>query len=409
MKQQLVFKGGGKITTAEYIKDKNMRYGELKFKGGGRIKNVRLIGLSEEGGGEDPIYKDEECLGFTAVDGNVTISLQNNGGNAPVVYYKREGQDWTLWDYSELNIADGETIRFYGDNNFIFNKSSTTYSKFNMSGNGKIEASGECNSLLSKEKTKVLTSYCFYYLFDHCDNLITIPELSATTLAASCYNGMFNGCRYITKVNDFKDAVLADSCYRDMFNSCRSLINAPKLPSITLADSCYLNMFSGCTSLIGCPDLQATTLARSCYSGMFSFCTSLVDAPELPATTLAASCYYTMFKGCTSLIKAPELSAITLNSDCYYEMFANCTSLEITPNLPALNLSSNCYNLMFKNCTKVNYIKAMFITAPSQYYTRDWLYNVATNGTFVKNSQATWDVSGSNGIPTGWTVETADE
>lgn len=28
-------------------------------------------------------------------------------------------------------------------------------------------------------------------------------------------------------------------------------------------------------------------------------------------------------------------------------------------------------------------------------------------GTFIKNASATWDVTGVNGIPTGWTVETA--
>lgn len=51
----------------------------------------------------------------------------------------------------------------------------------------------------------------------------------------------------------------------------------------------------------------------------------------------------------------------------------------------------------------------MFTITPSSTYTNNWLLGVATNGTFVKNSQATWDVSGASGIPTGWTVETADE
>jgi hypothetical protein len=38
-----------------------------------------------------------------------------------------------------------------------------------------------------------------------------------------------------------------------------------------------------------------------------------------------------------------------------------------------------------------------------------WVKGVASSGTFVKNSAATWDVTGVNGIPSGWTVETADE
>ena len=154
--QQIIFKGSGKITTAAFIKNKNMRYGQIRFKGGGRINNVRIIGLDNGGGGggeESPTYKDEECLGFTAVDGDVNVSLYNKGGNAPIIYYKREGQNWTLWDYAALTIAEGETIRFYGENDLQFSKSQSVYSKFIMSGAGKIEASGDCNSLATKYKT----------------------------------------------------------------------------------------------------------------------------------------------------------------------------------------------------------------------------------------------------------------
>ena len=304
-KQQIVFKGSGRITTAAFIKNKNMRYGQIRFKGGGRIKNIRITGIDNGGGGgEDPIYKDEECLGFTAVDGDVTVSLQNSNNNAPIVYYKKEGQDWTLWDCSELTIADGETIRFYGDNNFKFNSVYGT-SNFIMSGTGKIIASGSCNSLLSKEKTKVLTQSCFSSLFNNCQNLISAPELPATTLAPYCYDSMFMGCR--------------------------NLINAPELPAMQLDQYCYNKMF------------------RNCYL--------LVHAPVLPAINLINGCYYNMFQGCNHL----------------------------------------------------NYIKAMFITVPSSTYNSYWVENVATTGTFVKNSKATWDVSGVSGIPTGWTVETADE
>jgi hypothetical protein len=62
---------------------------------------------------------------------------------------------------------------------------------------------------------------------------------------------------------------------------------------------------------------------------------------------------------------------------------------------------------MFTNCSKLNYIKAMFTTTPSTTYTQNWVSGVAASGTFVKNSAASWDVSGVHGIPSGWTVETA--
>ena len=75
--------------------------------------------------------------------------------------------------------------------------------------------------------------------------------------------------------------------------------------------------------------------------------------------------------------------------------------------LPATTLAAYCYNFMFSGCSNLNYIKAMFTTTPSNSYTQNWVRGVATTGTFVKNSAATWEVTGPNGIPEGWTVQTA--
>ena len=62
---------------------------------------------------------------------------------------------------------------------------------------------------------------------------------------------------------------------------------------------------------------------------------------------------------------------------------------------------------MFINCSKLNYVKALFTDIPAEGCTNGWLSHVAETGTFVKNSAATWDVTGVNGIPYGWTVQTA--
>ena len=139
---------------------------------------------------------------------------------------------------------------------------------------------------------------------------------------------------------------------------------------------------------------------------MFYKCTSLTSAPALPATTLAYYCYSEMFTSCIKLTSAPELPATTLADYCYKNMFYGCTSLTTAPALPATTLAYNCYSEMFASCTSLNYIKAMFVTTPDTSYTRNWVYNVASSGTFVKNIDATWNVTGVNGIPTGWVVET---
>ena len=111
-----------------------------------------------------------------------------------------------------------------------------------------------------------------------------------------------------------------------------------------------------------------------------------------------------MFENCTSLTTAPNLSVTTLMQECYAYMFNSCKSLTTAPVLPAETLIRNCYQQMFRGCTSLNYIKAMFTTTPSGMYTSSWVDGVASSGTFVKNASATWDVTGNNGIPSGWTV-----
>ena len=59
---------------------------------------------------------------------------------------------------------------------------------------------------------------------------------------------------------------------------------------------------------------------------------------------------------------------------------------------------------MFRGCRKLNYIKML----ATDIYANDCLYNwvsgVASSGTFVKNKDATWNVAGVDGVPSGWTI-----
>ena len=246
-------------------------------------------------------------------------------------------------------------------------------------------------------------------LFSSCSKLISAKNLSlhATTLADYCYVGMFNSCTNLTTAPQLPAMTLAQGCYANMFANCTSLTTAPQLPATTLAQSCYQYMFANCTSLTTAPELSAMTLANHCYNNMFNGCTNLTTLSQLPATTLAQSCYQQMFNGCTNLTTAPQLPATTLANSCYYNMFGGCTSLTTAPELPATTLAQACYASMFSSCTSLNYIKAMFTATPSTTYTTNWVKNVAATGTFVKNSAAEWDVTGVNGVPEGWTVQTA--
>ena len=302
-----------------------------------------------------------------------------------VSYSLDYGTTWTTLSAgsSTPTIPAGSKVLWKGNYKGI---DEDNFSRFGST--GKFNVSGNIMSLIYgddfKDKTDLTGSdFCFNGLFYECSNLIDASSLAlpATTLA--------------------------DSCYSYMFQSCTSLTTAPKLPATTLTNDCYQYMFQECSSLTTAPELPATTLANYCYSGMFSGCTSLTTAPALPVTTLADSCYNGMFSGCSSLTTAPELPATKLASECYNTMFSGCTSLTAAPELPATTLANYCYQYMFYKCSNLNYIKALFTTTPGSSYTSNWVSGVSKTGTFVKNAAATWNVTGNNGIPTGWTVETA--
>ena len=152
--------------------------------------------------------------------------------------------------------------------------------------------------------------------------------------------------------------------------------------------------------------LPAMTATDKCYYSMFQGCTSLTTAPLiLPATALQTNCYDSMFKNCTKLVTTPELPATVVGYSCYNSMFYNCSSLTASPILPAATLQGSSYANMFYGCSKLNRITmlATNISATSCLY--NWVYNVASTGTFIKNPNMSSLPTGTGGIPSGWTVQ----
>lgn len=138
----------------------------------------------------------------------------------------------------------------------------------------------------------------------------------------------------------------------------------------------------------------------------------VVDASGIvfnPSVPFKYRCYQGMFEDCSELESAPALPSTFLSEGCYSWMFHNCESLTNAPVLPAVSLSRYCYDEMFSGCVSLGYVKAMFTTVPGVDYTNGWLSGVSDNGTFVKNVEASWDVVGDNGVPSGWTVEVVSE
>ena len=161
----------------------------------------------------------------------------------------------------------------------------------------------------------------------------------------------------------------------------RSLVKSDMDIDTVPCDNCFQMLFNGQPIVSVSDELLSgfTTLSYACYGYMFYGCYGLTNAPALPANTLSGYCYYYMFCDCTSLTTAPELLAPTLVTGCYDEMFYGCKSL--------------------------NYIKCLATDISASYCTHDWVFDVASSGTFVQADTMTGWTRGDNGIPYNWTIE----
>lgn len=203
-------------------------------------------------------------------------------------------------------------------------------------------------------------------------------------------------------------STLPSAAFQGLFKNMTTLISASNLilPNHT-AQSCFHTMFYGCTNLLDAPALPASVAKNYAYHSMFMGCSSLESAPDMPLDTIGEYTMEQMFKNCTNLKTAP--SRLPMSRFGARWAFQNCKSLEVAPVLFSTTTAGYCYTEMFSGCSSLRYVKAMFISLSGTTPTGNWLKSVAAEGVFVKNREATWDVTGASGVPTGWTIEYADE
>lgn len=198
--------------------------------------------------------------------------------------------------------------------------------------------------------------------------------------------------------------------FTNLFQNCTAIKSVSRnfLPALSVGERGYQNVFNGCANLETAPDLPATTLSNYSYTGMFVGCSSLISAPELPATKIGNSTYYGMFRNCSSLINAPStipVESITGKDSMMY-MFQNCINLIKSPILPLKKLYQTCYQGMFKGCTSLREITMLATDISATSCLNDWVGEVAESGIFYKSKDATWNVSGNSGVPSGWNIIT---
>ena len=312
-----------------------------------------------------------------------------------------------------------------------------------------------CTSLTTAPElpATTLSNGCYNNMFYGCTSLTTAPELPATELVNSCYTGMFGNC---SKLNYVKANFLTEpsskytNSWLSRVASTGTFVPNPDAtwPSTITRNSTTVP--SGWTILEEYKGLTFTAMEDGCsityqnsdktsaeyskdgvnwesYNGssngsITSFVGIRLNKGEKlyvrgtidPAGQSLAR--HTKFVISGNVSASGNINSLNNNSDvlppaAYADLFNGCTSLMSAPELPSVNLSSQCYYRMFKGCTNLNYIKANFVTDPSDNtnkYTYEWLDGVASTGTFVANTEATWTdtvTRGTSTVPENWTIQ----
>ena len=188
----------------------------------------------------------------------------------------------------------------------------------------------------------------------------------------------------------------------------RAIIGGDLSSLTNMASFCCYYLFSGNSYLIDASQLKLSWNSIGYFSceGMFFNCTNLIAGPNILAMEIGENGCGSMFSGCKSLRNAPSILPATVLGDyCYSNMFENCTSLKTAPVLPAPTLEIASYQRMFYNCSSLNYIKMLATNIRADGCLSDWVDNVASTGTFIKHPNTNFPMV--DGIPDGWTVETA--
>ena len=373
-----------------------------------------------------------DYLCFTALEsGTFSFTIESAIGVNLIesISYSLDGKTWvetpnvnsTLVTITTPTVNAGDKVFWKGKATAFSGVRDGNNWRAYFSSTGNFDVSGNIMSMLYGKNmdlpiTKIRT---FVHAFRNCTKLIHAHELVLPTeVMDESFWGMFYGCTSLVSAPIINVSTLTPYCCGYMFYGCSSLTDITSLStSTTVSSYCCEKMFYGCSSLATIPNgflPTITAAAEGCFRQMFYNCSSLTSIPNgsLPATTLASLCYNGMFYGCSSLVNVPSnlLPATTLAPRCYEGMFQKCTSLQIAPDLLALTLVANCYYSMFREDSSLNYIKMMATDIGDiQNTTYYWVDRVSSNGTFVRNPQATWWVTGVSGIPNGWLCEDGNE
>ena len=140
-------------------------------------------------------------LTFKATEDNSSVKLWVSGivNNTFEVDKGNGWEDYTL--NTSIHLNAGESCKWRCKSH-PSTQTNSRYVRFVMSGT--IEASGNCNSMLSSDFENITSlskyQYAFISLFKGCTSLTKAPALPATTLSDYCYYYLFEGCTSLKEV-----------------------------------------------------------------------------------------------------------------------------------------------------------------------------------------------------------------
>jgi hypothetical protein len=344
-----------------------------------------------------------------------TRTTQNSGTDfysyTPVTYENIGGGEHTI----TIVYRKDSSGNSYDDCGYIL--IDKNYKIYSESGGGDNPEPGvvDYNNYMTIEALEnglsVMNNYsALEYCIDGSGTWISLPANSYTSSINAGQKIHFRG-NDLTPISNTGIGTFTITRSCNLTGNCNSLLfgdNAAKNYSLAEYSYAFYKLFYNCTNIKSVSEtfLPAMALSNYCYGYMFYGCTGLTKSPNLPSQTLVGSCYYQMYYGCTSLTNPGTIEARTLATYCCYGMFYNCSSLTIAPTLWAESLVSYCYYYMFTGCTNLTYIKMCAKSASGYYQMYYWASRISSTGTFVMYQDATaWISTGSNGIPTGWTVQ----
>lgn len=292
-----------------------------------------------------------------------------------------------------------------------------------------------------------------HYMFNGCTSMVNAPNIEVYSLdnnlalsgngVASSFECMFYGCTALETPPERIDLDTIDNLtFCLMFANCTSLeyapiINIRKINYIndTLTPNpgrlAFKEMFTGCTSIVDgsginiyFPDTSEWSGEQTCRD-MFKNCTYLENGPSINVNgnviVNGNMTFSRSFWNCSNLENYDielnyeiDSSATITTGEGYgnYQTFYNCTNIVSGPRITRLSLRTRELEGMFISCTSLRdvYIKCDEDNAGDAF--KRWLYGTGTlsgvTRTVHQAGSATLPSNSVDGVPTGWTLDTAD-